>query len=298
MVRWSGWAWKAPAVCGAGLTRYLLGSNLAVVEVNRPNRQVRRLRGKTDTVDAENAARAALCGDATARPKIADGPVEAIRMLGVVRRSAIKARTQAINQLHALVLTAPEPLKQQLRGLSTQAKIKTCAGFRPGTAATTTAYAKEALRHLARRYQTLTSEIRDLDSKINNLCAQANPALLAALGIGADTAAALLVVAGDNPHPMTSESSFAALCGASPVQASSGRTLRHRLNRGGNRQANRALWRIATIRMQQDPRTIELRPKKADRRQKPPGHHPLPQTSHRPRGLPAPHQPTRHTRRR
>ena len=242
---------------GAGLTRYLMASNIVVVEVNRPNRQVRRLRGKTDTVDAEAAARAALNGQATAQPKQGNGPVEAIRMLRVVRRSAIKARTQTINQLHALVLTAPEQVKQQLRGISTQAQVRTCAGFRPGTSATTTAYAKRALRHLARRYRTLTSEIRDLDNQINSLCAQANPALLSSLGIGIDTAAALLVVAGDNPQRMTSEASFAALCGASPVQASSGQVVRHRLNRGGDRQGNRALWRIATVRMQQDPRTIE-----------------------------------------
>ena len=241
---------------GAGLARYLTEAGVEVVEVNRANRQLRRFRGKTDIVDAENAARAALCGQATAQPKTGDGPVEAIRMLGVVRRSAIKARTQTINQLHALVVTAPEQVKHQLGELTPKDRVKVCAAFRPHPDNTTIAHAKRALRTLARRYQTLTAEITELDTHINRLCAQANPALLAAPGIGADTAATLLIAAGDNPERMTTESSFAALCGASPVQASSGRTIRHRLNRGGNRQANNALWRIAITRMSYDPATI------------------------------------------
>ena len=215
---------------GAGLARHLTKACVEVVEVNRPNRQLRRSRGKTDIVDAENAARAALCGQATAQPKSGDGPVEAIRMLGVVRRSAIKARTQTINQLHALVVTAPEQVKHQLGELTPKARVKICAAFRPRPDDTTTAYAKQALRILARRYQTLTTEITELDTHINRLCVRANPALLATPGIGADTAATLLITAGDNPHRLHSEASFAALCGASPVQASSGRTIRHRLN--------------------------------------------------------------------
>ena len=241
---------------GAGLARYLTEMNIEVVEVNRPNRQLRRQRGgKTDSVDAEAAARAAASGEATAVPKSGDGPVECIRMLWVVRRSAVKARTQAANQIHALVVTAPEPLKHQLKGMNLKARVKTCARFRPGTDHTTTAYAKRALQHLARRYQALDVEIAQLEAEIRRLCAQANPALLATEGVGPDTAAALLVAAGDNPKRMKSERSFAALCGASPVQASSGRTLRHRLNRGGNRQANNALWRIATTRMRTDAAT-------------------------------------------
>ena len=242
---------------GAGLTRHLTEASIEVVEVNRPNRQLRRRLGKTDSVDAEAAARAALNGEATARPKTADGPVEAIRMLRVVRRSAVKARTQAANQLHALVVTAPEQVKDQLRGIKLKARVKICARFRPGTGHTTTAYAKRALRHLARRYQTLSAEIADLDTQIRRLCTQANPALLAAHGVGPHTAASLLVAAGDNPGRMSSEAAFAALCALSPVQASSGRTVRHRLNRGGNRQANNALWRIATTRIRTDPRTKE-----------------------------------------
>ena len=243
---------------GAGLARYLMAAGIEVVEVNRPNRQLRRQRGgKTDSVDAEAAARAAASGQATAVPKSGDGPVECIRMLLMARRSATKARTQAANQIHSVTVTAPEPLKRQLRGLKLKARVRVCARWRPGQAQTTTAYAKMALRYLARRYQSLDTEIAELKIEIRRLCAEANPALLAATGVGPDTAAALLVAAGDNPERMKSERSFAALCGASPVQASSGQTIRHRLNRGGNRQANNALWRIATTRIRTDAATKE-----------------------------------------
>ena len=247
---------------GAGLARHLTSIGVEVMEVNRPNRQLRRRFGKTDTTDAQAAARAVLNGQATAVPKSGNGRVESIRMLTVARRSATKARTQAINQLHALVVTAPHQVRHQLERLPAKARVNTCAGFRPGTANTTNRYAKQALRSLARRYQTLTAEIKELTTQINHLCAQANPALLATPGVGADTAAALLVAAGDNPDRMQSEASFAALCGASPVQASSGRTVRHRLNRGGNRQANNALWRIATTRMRRHQPTISYTEKR------------------------------------
>ena len=241
---------------GAGLARFLAEANIEVVEVNRPNRQLRRQKGgKSDSVDAEAAARAAASGQATAVPKSGVGPVECIRMLMVVRRSATKARTQAANQIHSLAVTAPEQVKRRLRGLNIGARVRVCAAFRPGTDHTTTTYAKRALRRLARRYQALDREVAQLDVEIRDLCAQANPALLGAAGVGPDTAAALLVAAGDNPGRMKSEKSFAALCGSSPVQASSGQTIRHRLNRGGNRKANSALWRIATTRMQNDART-------------------------------------------
>ena len=243
---------------GAGLARYLMVADIEVVEVNRPNRQLRRQKGgKSDSVDAEGAARAAASGQATAVPKSGDGPVECLRMLLVVRRSAVKARTQAANQIHSVAVTAPEQVKRRLKGMKLKARVKVCARFRPGTDHTTTTYAKRALRRLARRYQALDAEIDELDVEIRRLCAQANPALLGAEGVGPDTAAALLVAAGDNPGRMKSERSFAALCGVSPVQASSGRTVRHRLNRGGNRQANNALWRIATTRMRTDAQTKE-----------------------------------------
>ena len=239
---------------GAGLSRYLAAVGIEVAEVMRPNRQLRRQKGKSDSVDAEAAARAAASGQATVVPKSGDGPVEAIRMLRMVRRSATKARTQAANQIHSLLVGAPEPLKAQPRGLHLKAVVRVCARFRP-SGESSAGYAKGALRRLARRYQTLEAEITELDVEIRRLCAKANPALLAAPGVGPDTAAALLVAAGDNPERLKSERSFAALCGASPVQASSGQTIRHRLNRGGNRQANQALWRIATNRIRTDPAT-------------------------------------------
>ena len=241
---------------GAGLARYLMAAGIEVVEVNRPNRQLRRQRGgKTDSVDAEAAARAAASGQATAVPKSGVGPVECIPMLLMARRSATKARTQAANQIHSVTVTAPEPLKRQLRGLKLKARVRVCARWRPEQAQTTAAYAKMALRYLARRYQSLDTEIAELKIEIRRLCAEANPAPLAATGVGPDTTATLLVAAGDNPERMKSERSFAALCGASPVQASSGQTIRHRLNRGGNRQANNALWPIATTRIRTDAAT-------------------------------------------
>ncbi len=220
---------------GAGLARHLAAAGVRVIEVNRPNRQARRRRGKSDTVDAEAAARAALSGDATAQPKAGDGPVEAIRLLHATRRSAVKARTQATNQLKGHLVTIPEQIAGPLRGLPTSALVNTCARLRPNAGG---------------------GEISELDTEIARLAAETNPALLGARGVGAEVAATLLIAAGDNPERMTSEASFAALCGASPVEASSGRTVRHRLNRGGNRQANNAIWRIAMVRLRCDERTI------------------------------------------
>ena len=241
---------------GAGLARHLADAGVDVVEVNRPNRQLRRQKGgKSDSVDAEGAARAAASGEAAAVPKSGDGPVECLRMLLVARRSATKAHTPAANQIHSVMVSAPEQVKCQLKGLNLRARVRVCARWRPGGEQTTTAYAKKVLRHLARRYRALNAEIAQLEGDIRSLCARANPALLAANGVGPATAAVLLVAAGDNPGRMKSKGSFAALCGVSPVQASSGQTIRHRLNRGGNRHANSALWRIATTRMRTDAAT-------------------------------------------
>ena len=243
---------------GAGLTRHLAAAGVEVVEVNRPNRQTRRRRGKTDTVDAEAAARAALSGEAAAVPKSADGCVEAIRTLSVARRSAVKARTVAANQINAVAVTAPEQVKDLLRRLNTPQMIKICARWRISVGGAPAAgAAKRALRALARRHQALTAEIDELDAELLALCEQANPALLGACRVGAETAAALLTAAGDNPERMHSEAAFAALCGASPIEASSGPRTRHRLNRGGNRQANKALWRIAMVRLRVHQQSID-----------------------------------------
>ena len=200
----------------------------------------------------------------------------------MARRSATKARTQAANQIHSVTVTAPEQVKRQLKGMGLKAMVRVCARWRPGQAQTTVAYAKKTLRHLARRYQALDVEITQLEADIRRLCAEANPALLATEGVGPDTAAVLLVAGGDNPERMKSEKSFAALCGASPVQASSGQIVRHRLNQGGNRQANSALWPMrdhpdANRRGHQRIRDPTPGPRKEEA-----GDHPLPQAAHRP----------------
>jgi transposase len=240
---------------GAGLARWLRERGVPVVEVERPTRRTRR-RGKSDPGDAEAAARAVLAGTATGRPKAGDGPAEMVRALQVARRSAVRARTQAANQLHALVVTAPEPLRAQLRALPLRQRVATAAAFRPGaTLATPTAATKLALRCVARRYRQLGAEIEALDGQLARLVAHAAPALLAVKGVGTDTAAVLLATAGDNPERLRSEAAFAHLCGVAPIPASSGKTTRYRLNRGGDRDANRALHLLAVRRLAWDPRT-------------------------------------------
>ena len=240
---------------GAALARHLRAAGHTVVEVVRPDRRTRRLQGKSDPVDAEAAARAVLAGTAKGCPKTGDGRVEMIRSLRVARRSALKARTQATNQLLALVLTSPEELRASLRGLSVPSLVRAAARFRPGPLVSPAAATKLALRHLARRYAALTAEIAELDRGLAMVVAEAAPALLALRGVGTDVAGALLVAAGDNPERLSSEPAFARLCGVAPLPASSGKTNRHRLNRGGDRIANNALWRIVLVRMSGDPRT-------------------------------------------
>jgi transposase len=241
---------------GSGLTKHLRAEGVSVVEVNRPNRQTRRRRGKSDAVDAEAAARATLAGDALGVPKTQDGPAEAIRILRLERRSAIAARTQAANQLHAAVSTAPEPLREDLRQLSLTTLIDRAAKFRRlKTPVNATSATQRVLRGLANRWRQLDREVKQLDDELEDLVKSTVPELLKLRGVGTEVAGALLVAAGDNPTRLASESSFAALCGVSPVDASSGRQHRHRLNRGGNRDANRALWVIAFVRARCDPRT-------------------------------------------
>jgi transposase len=241
----------------AGLARFLGEHSYAVVEVDRPNRQLRRRRGKSDPIDAEAAARAALSGEATGQPKAGDGYVEMIRALRLARRSAIKASTQAANQLDSLVLTAPEELRARLRGLKPAELVAVAARFRPGAITTPVAATKLAMAELAHRHQALAAEIARLDAELDRLVAKAAGKLLARKGVGTDVAGALLVAAGDNPDRLRSEASFASLCGSSPLDASSGRQQRHRLNRGGDRQANGALWRIVIVRMSCDQPTID-----------------------------------------
>ena len=231
---------------GAGLARWLRRRGLVVVDVDRPDRRRRRRRGKSDAVDAEAAARAVHAGTALGQPKAADGRLEAIRNLRVARRSAGKARNHAANQLHARIVTAPDTLRARLRPLGITALVEMAARFRsPARFGTPEAATKLALRSIARRYQVLTEEIDALDQHLDQLVGETVPALVAIKGVGTDTAGALLVAAGDNPDRLRSEAAFAHLCGVAPVPASSGKTHRHRLSRGGNRDANRALYLLA-----------------------------------------------------
>jgi transposase len=178
-----------------------------------------------------------------------------IRTLRLVRRSAIKARTQAANQLTSLLVTAPEPLRAKLRGLSLARLVDTAAAFRVGELGGPGDAAKKALRSLARRYLALHSEVRDLDRDLDRLVSKIAPQLIALAGVGTDVAGALLVAAGDNPERLGTEAAFASLCGVAPVPASSGKTNRHRLSRAGDRIANNALWRVAIVRMKHEERT-------------------------------------------
>jgi transposase len=235
---------------GAGLARWLRAHGQLVVEVDRPDRTARRRQGKADDLDAHAAARAVQAGTATGQPKAGDGTVEMIGSLRLARRSAVKARTQAANQLKALLVTAPDGLRAQLRRLPPAELVTTAARLQAATKpATPTAAAKLALRSIARRWLQLTQEITALDTHLERLVAMAAPALVAVKGVGTQTAAALLVAAGDNPERLRSEAAFAHLCGVAPIPASLGKITRHRLNRGGNREANWALYLIAVGRM-------------------------------------------------
>jgi transposase len=239
---------------GAALSRYLRAQGVMVFEVNQPDKATRRRRGKTDTIDAEAAARAVITGRATASAKAGDGPVEMLRLFKLAKTSATKSRAQAINQLKAVLVATDPALRESLTGLSNLKLIRAC-GDLDGSAPDTAGAAAHTLKMLARRIQHLTEEITDLTERITQVIAEHNPQLLACYGVGPDTAATLLTAAGDNPERLTSEASFAALCGVSPVEASSGKTQRRRLNRGGNRQANSALYTIVLARLRWDTRT-------------------------------------------
>lgn len=241
---------------GVALARRLALEGFEVFEVTRPKRRRARHRGKNDLQDALAAAISVL-GDADelAAPKARDGIVEAIRVLRIARASAVKARTQTILQLRNLVLTAPEDLREALRDLTIKQLVARCARWHRRAPDGAWQATRQALRFLARRHQQLDAEIAELDEEILRLTRKAAPRLLAEPGIGPETAARLLIVAGDNPQRLRSDAALAALCGASPVEASSGQTIRYRLNRGGDRQGNNALWTIATNRMIHHPET-------------------------------------------
>lgn len=251
---------------GAGLTRHMLVAGVDVVEVNRPDKTTRATVGKSDPIDAESAARQVLHGTATARPKLSTGIVEAIRNLKVPRDGAVRDRTRALNQLRDLVTTAPTPIHDELIALSARARVTRAASYRPDPARLHDPVhaAKRALRRLARRVQALDVEIAEADHELDQLTAHAVPTLRAMPQVGPQTAAQLAITAGQNPHRLRNEASFAKLTGVAPLPASSGkRQHRHRLNRGGDRQANSALHMIAVGRLKNHPETRAYR----DRRQ-------------------------------
>lgn len=240
---------------GAGLCRFLLDNGIAVLEVNRPDRAKRRQQGKSDPTDAESAARAVLSGIATAIPKQQSGACEAMRIISVARRSAVKAKTQTFNQLRALLVSAPQDIREKLWRTKTGDCVKACAKVRNLGGSVLLQALTSTLRSLARRWLTLAAELDEFDKQLELLTRTHAQQLRNRFGVGPHTAAILLSVAGDNPNRLKNEAALASLCGVNPLPASSGKTTRHRLNRGGSQAANNALWTIAMVRMRSDPRT-------------------------------------------
>ena len=240
---------------GAGLARHMAAAGIRVVEVDRSDRQDRRRQGKSDPLDAVSAARAAQSGRTRGAPKGRDGAVEAIRALMVVKRSARSARTRTINQARALLVTGPDDLRARFAGHTAAGLVTGLASLRPRPGDAVGYATRIALRELARRAEFLDSQLERLDEVIVPLVTARAPGLLALHGVGPDTAALLLVAAGDHPQRLRSEAAWAHLCAVAPIPASSGKVTRRRLNRGGNREANHALWRIVITRMSSHPAT-------------------------------------------
>ena len=242
---------------GAELARVLAAAEMIVIEVMRTNRQHRRLKGKSDPLDAQQAALTVAAGRATVVPKQRDGLVESLRILLAERTSATKARTAVLNQVHALLITAPGTVRSDFHRYHGQELMDVLACTRPGPGDDPDQVARASLKRLAARHRFLTEEITVLDDQLEQIARRLNPALLATQGVGPVVAASLLATVGDNPHRIATQAQFAALCGVAPIPASSGKTNRHRLSRGGDRQANRALHRIVLIRMRfREPRTM------------------------------------------
>ena len=237
---------------GAGLARHMSAAGVRVVEVDRSDRQDRRRQGKSDPLDAVSAAQS---GRARGAPKGRDGAVEAVRALMVAKRSARSERTQAINQARALIVTGPEDLRARFTAHATADLVAELAALRPRPGAVVGYHTRIALRELGRRAEFLDSQIERLDDLIGPLVTGHAPGLLALHGVGSDTAAILLIAAGDHPERLRSEAAWAHLCAVAPIPASSGKTKRHRLNPAGDRQANHALWRIVITRMSSHPAT-------------------------------------------
>lgn len=244
---------------GAGLLRYMQAAGVDVLEVTAPDKKDRRRRGKNDDYDAESAAHAAFAERRTVTPRSRDGMVESLRVLKVCRKTAVQARRIALQMIQNTIVCAPDRLRDPLRKMTRMQLIRTLAAWRPDLTAyrnVEEAY-RISLKSLARRYLELHDEVADLDAMIEAIVRELAPELIERNSIGFNSAAQLLLTAGDNPQRLKSEASFAALCGVSPVPASSGKTIRHRLNRGGDRAANSALHIIAIGRLRLDPKTQE-----------------------------------------
>lgn len=236
---------------GAGLTRHLTREGILVIEVNQPHPHARRRRGKTDTIDAELAARKVLSGEATGLAKNRDGRIEAIRNLSVARNSAVKSRVAAVMQLASVIVTAPAEVRETIPGRGLTAKARHCATLEANTdrIGEPVHAARFALRSLGRRIAMLDAEIKALDEQLAVLVHDVAPSTIALIGIGVQHAAQLLTSAGENIDRFPNERAFAHLCGVHPIPATSGKTIRHRLNRGGDRHANRTLHMIVVCRL-------------------------------------------------
>ncbi len=242
---------------GVGLARHLRGVGVVVVEVDRPNRQTRRRLGKSDPIDAEAAARAVLSGTATVIPKRRDGAVEQVRVLMIARRSAKTQRGQTLNQLRQVVICGPEEIRGRFKDRPQTGLIAEAAAMRPRKGSDPVVYTTNmVLRGLAGRIEDLDDEIDTINNALHGLILEAAPSLLELHGVGVVNGAKLLVAAGDNPDRLASERSWAKLCGVAPIPTGSGKASeRVRLNRGGNRQANSALYQIVIVRMSSDAKT-------------------------------------------
>jgi transposase len=242
---------------GAGVTRHLTDKGIRVVEVDRPNRQARHRAGKTDAIDAIAAARAALSGTATGTPKSRTGNIEAIRVLTIARRSAANEWIAVVSQIRHVTFTAPDDIRARFLGMSPITLVRTTAALKPRRSDPDLVRftTLSTLRELGRRALFLREQKMRLNAQMRPLIRDVAPSLLEISGVGFDVAAKLLIAAGDNPHRIRSEAAWAHLCGVAPIPASSGKIQRHRLNRGGNRQANSALYRIVLTRMSSDDRT-------------------------------------------
>lgn len=241
---------------GAGLSRALIAAGYTVKEVLRPARQVRRMNGKSDPIDAVEAARTVIAGCGVSDAKDSTTAAESLRFLLTARAQLVRTMTALSNSITSMLVTAPDTIRAKYRNTATQALIKRLAACRPDEQIDTPRTAAlHAMRQLARARLDASSRADDLEEQMQDILDQNYPQILAIYGAGTITAAQLAVTAGGNPHRIRNEAAFATLCGAAPIPASSGRTNRHRLNRGGDRRGNNALHRIALIRMQHDKTT-------------------------------------------